>query len=151
LKTSDLGKSFIKSWESLSLNAYQDPIGLWTIGYGHVRHVNPIDIISEERANELLEEDLIPGEGCLNFHFKELNQNQFDALSSFIFNLGVNTFLKSSIFKFLEAKRLELAARYIKFYNKARNNGELIELPGLTKRRNSEFIMFTDGSYLNNE
>ena len=89
MKTSDKGIDFIKRHEALRLNAYLDAVGVWTIGYGHTGGVNGGDAISEKQAEEFLRADLATAERALNSTRLQLNQNQFDALVSFIFNVGV--------------------------------------------------------------
>ena len=89
MKTSDKGIDFIKRHEALRLNAYLDAAGVWTIGYGHTGGVNSGDVISEKQAEEFLRADLSTAERALNRTRLQLNQNQFDALVSFIFNVGV--------------------------------------------------------------
>ena len=89
MKTSDKGIDFIKRHEALRLNAYLDAAGVWTIGYGHTGGVNSGDVISEKQAEEFLRADLATAERALNRTRLQLNQNQFDALVSFIFNVGV--------------------------------------------------------------
>ena len=88
MKTSDKGIDFIKRHEALRLNAYLDAAGVWTIGYGHTGGVSSGDVISEEQAEEFLRADLSTAERALNSTRLQLNQNQFDALVSFIFNVG---------------------------------------------------------------
>ena len=89
MKTSDKGIDFIKRHEALRLNAYLDAAGVWTIGYGHTSGVNSGDVISEKQAEEFLRADLTIAERALDRTRLQLNQNQFDALVSFIFNVGV--------------------------------------------------------------
>jgi lysozyme len=89
MKTSNKGIDFIKRHEALRLNAYLDAAGVWTIGYGHTGGVNSGDVISEKQAEEFLRADLTTAERALNRTRLQLNQNQFDALISFIFNVGV--------------------------------------------------------------
>ncbi|MBV6694018.1 lysozyme [Serratia quinivorans] len=86
---SDKGIEFIKKEEGLRLAAYLDSVGIWTIGYGHTGGVIPGSSISREQAEYLLREDIRGFERIINNEVKvPLNQNQFDALVSFIFNVG---------------------------------------------------------------
>ncbi|WP_261132438.1 lysozyme [Serratia quinivorans] len=86
---SDKGIEFIKKEEGLRLAAYLDSVGIWTIGYGHTGGVIPGSSISREQAEYLLREDIRGFEKIINNEVKvPLNQNQFDALVSFIFNVG---------------------------------------------------------------
>jgi lysozyme len=89
MEISDKGIEFIKKEEGLRLAAYLDSVGIWTIGYGHTGGVIPGSSISREHAEYLLREDIRGFEKIINHEVKvPLNQNQFDALVSFIFNVG---------------------------------------------------------------
>ncbi len=147
MKTSDLGKEFIKKFEALVLLSYKDIAGIWTIGYGHTRGVKEGQRITEEEANEFLEEDLIPGEEAINSMKIDFHQREFDALSSFIFNIGPSKFKKSTMYRYLYSKEFFLASQEFPKWNKARINGELKPVVGLTKRRNKEKELFLKGIY----
>lgn len=89
LGVSAQGLDFIKGEEGLRLGAYQDCVGIWTIGYGHTHKVLPSDRITREEAEQLLRTDLIQFERVLNQVLEvPVNQNQFNALASLIFNIG---------------------------------------------------------------
>lgn len=110
-KISENGINLIKSFEGLRLSAYKCPAGVWTIGYGHTGNVKPFDVVTEKQAEDILKNDLIKFEKVINdFVSVELNQNQFDALVSFVFNVGANAFKKSTMLKFLNANHFPLAA-----------------------------------------
>lgn len=147
MKTSNQGKTLIKKYEGFKSSAYKCPAGIWTIGYGTTRikgdPVNPGLTISKEEAESLLEDDLIPFEKCLNDSVEvPISQNQFDALISFIYNLGCGTFKKSSLLvKLNQGKYLEAANLFLQ-YDKAKVSGVLKSLKGLTERRNSERNLF---------
>ena len=89
MKTSNKGIDLIKKHEGFRAKAYKCPADKWTIGYGHTGGVNSGDVISEKQAEEFLRADLAIAERALNRTRLQLNQNQFDALVSFIFNVGV--------------------------------------------------------------
>ena len=89
MKTSNKGIDLIKKYEGVRLNAYLDAAGVWTIGYGHTLNVKSTDVIDKAQAEEFLRADLAIAERALNKTRLQLNQNQFDALVSFIFNVGV--------------------------------------------------------------
>lgn len=96
MKTSKKGIDFIKKFEGFRSYAYVCPAGVLTIGFGHTKNVRLGDFCSEMQAEQYLSEDLEMAENELN-KIQGLNQNQFDALASFIFNLGVRNFQKSTL------------------------------------------------------
>ena len=92
MKISQKGLDLIKKYEGLRLKPYKRVSGVWTIGYGHTQGINEnTKPITEERAEQLLRDDLKYFEGLVNNKKnvpQNINQNQFDALVSFAFNLG---------------------------------------------------------------
>jgi lysozyme len=140
---SDDGLDLIKRYEGLRLKAYKCPAGVWTIGYGHTRGVTSGMTITEEIAEALLREDVRPAEKLLNGLHINLRQGQFDALCSWIFNLGSGNFLASTLKKKLVAGApdKEIVAEIVK-WNKATVNGKKVELAGLTRRRAEEAAHF---------
>ena len=100
MQTSDDGIKLIQKYEGLSLRAYKCPAGIWTIGYGHTNNVRPDDVITKEQALKLLLIDLKLVECAIIRNVKKpLNQAQFDALASFIFNVGAVAFHRSTLLK----------------------------------------------------
>ena len=100
INISQRGLNKLKTEEGLRLQRYLDPIGLPTIGYGHL--IKPgEDIPTEitfEKAEELLREDTQGAQNVIREFVKTpLNQNQYDALTSFVFNIGEGAFLKSTL------------------------------------------------------
>ena len=91
MKISKQGLELIKSFEGCRLKAYQDIGGVWTIGYGHTDNVKSGDIITQKKADELLLKDLERFEKHVNTYVPiyDFNQNQYDALVSFAFNIGI--------------------------------------------------------------
>lgn len=150
MKTSQKGISLIKGHEDCSLTAYKCPAGVWTIGYGHTGTVNskPIDkntVISELMAETLLAIDLEEVEYSLNKNLIpkcELTQNEFDALISFVFNIGVFAFLQSSMFKLLVRGKKKYAAEQFDRWIYAKGK----KLAGLIKRRAEEKSLFLQTS-----
>lgn len=117
MKISENGLKLIKTFEALRLSAYKCTAGIWTIGYGHIQNVKEGDEISKEKAEELLKIDVKIAENAVNELVKvKLNQNQFDALVSFVFNVGRGSlknntgFISSTMLKFLNAGHFPLAA-----------------------------------------
>lgn len=137
------GLELIKKYEGLRLNAYKDPAGILTIGYGHTKTVKPGMTINKEMAELLLKIDVIDAENAVRDLVDiELSQNQFDALVSFVFNIGRRNFERSTLLKRLnENKILEAGEEFMK-WTKARQPGGFKELPGLVKRRAEEKSLF---------
>jgi len=139
MKTSQKGIELISLHEGLRLEAYQCPAGVRTIGYGHTKGVKQGDIISKEKAVEFLKEDLVDAENAINKHFKNISQNQFDALVSFVFNVGSGNFQSSTLLKKAKVNPNDktIADEFAK-WNKAKS----VVLPGLTKRRKEEASLY---------
>ena len=132
---SNAGLALIKKYEGCQLKAYKCPAGVWTVGVGHTRGVKEGMTITQEIADKLLQEDIAPTEKALNALKINFRQGQFDALVSFIFNLGIGNFNSSTLKKKIVAgaKDEDIAAEFGK-WNKA--GGKV--LAGLTKRREEE-------------
>ena len=138
------GLSVVKYFEGLYLEAYWDSHGqVWTIGWGHTAGVKEGDVITEEQAEEFLKEDMKEGEKWVDlFVTVELNQDEYDALVSFTFNLGGGTLQDSTLLKKLNAEDREGAGdEFLKF---VWAGGEV--LPGLVKRRTAERELFLYGT-----
>ncbi|MEG4044479.1 lysozyme [Microcoleus sp. Pol17_C1] len=133
------GLDLIKSFEGLYLDAYLDPVDIWTIGYGHIQGVYEGMTITEVQAEELLRKDLAEFEGYVSKAVQvSINDNQFSALVSFTFNLGAGSLFESTLLKLLNQGDFHGAADQFPRWNKA--GGQ--ELPGLTRRRNAERALF---------
>lgn len=146
MRVSERGKELIRKYEGLKLTAYKCPAGILTIGYGHTKTVRPEMSINREMAELLLDEDLKDVERIIKANVKvELNQNQFDSLASFVFNVGAGNFLKSSLLKKINEGKFEEAGNEFLKWTKARTNGGMKELPGLKKRREEEKKIFIGG------
>jgi len=139
MKVSNNGINLIKRFESLKLEAYRDSVNIPTIGYGHTHGVKMGDIITGEQADAFLREDLQVAELTINTNVKvKLTQNQFDALASFVFNLGSGNFVKSTLLKKLNLGDYAGAADE---FGKWVNAGGK-KLNGLVKRRAAEREVF---------
>jgi GH24 family phage-related lysozyme (muramidase) len=133
------GLKLIKTFEGLELNAYQDAVGVWTIGYGHTKTAKKGMTISEAQAEELLKADLNLFEVAVADAIKvTLEDNQFSALVSFAFNLGPRNLSRSTLLKLLNSGDIQGAADEFPRWNKA--GGQV--LLGLTRRRNAERALF---------
>ncbi|MCU0534529.1 MAG: glycoside hydrolase family protein [Hydrococcus sp. Prado102] len=138
----------IKKWEGFRANAYLDPVGIPTIGYGTICYPNGQkiqigDVISESEAEDLLKLKCDEfAEVVNNVVTVTLNQNQFDALISFCYNVGARAFQESTLLKKLNAGDFKGAAEQFLRWNKATKNGVKIVLEGLTNRRKDEKALF---------
>lgn len=136
MKTSKNGFDLIKAFEGLRLLAYRCPAGVPTIGYGHTKGVTLGMTCTKEQAEAWLIEDVALCEKAVSAQSKYCwNQNEFDALVSFAFNLGVGNINKLTAGG---TRSREIIASKILAYNKA--NG--IVLSGLTRRREKERLLF---------
>lgn len=107
MKISNNGISLIKGVEGLRLKAYKavPTEKYYTIGYGHYsKDITPITTITQEKAEELLKDDLIYFENKINSLNIPFTQNQFDALISFTFNVGWGNLTTSTLLKKIKAK-----------------------------------------------
>ncbi|EJN2053376.1 lysozyme [Salmonella enterica] len=139
MKTSDNGRAFIRAREGVKLAAYQDGGGVWTIGYGHTRGVKQGQVINHEQADEFLDNDLRQVESCISERVTvALNQNQFDALVSFVFNVGRQAFSDSTLLKKLNEDNYRAAAD--QFTRWVYDNDKFVQ--GLYNRRVAERDLF---------
>lgn len=139
MKTSDNGIGFIRAHEGCKLTAYQDGGGVWTIGVGHTKGVKKGQTITQVQADKFLADDLAPVESCINGKVTAaLNQNQFDALASFVFNVGESAFKGSTLLKKLNAGDYPGAAN--EFPKWCHDNGKTVQ--GLLNRRIDEQALF---------
>lgn len=100
MKTSSSGVAFIKRHEGLRLTAYQCSAGAWTIGYGHTGGVKQGDTVTLAQAKAMLADDLAKYEAAVNAAaIPGLKQQQFDALVSLCYNIGVAAFNRSSVLR----------------------------------------------------
>lgn len=135
MRTSQRGIEFIKQFEGCRLTAYKCAAGVWTIGYGHTAGVQAGQTITQVQAESFLKDDLLKFEKMVekydgNYHW---NQNEFDALVSFAFNIGSIDQLTAN-----GTRNRRTIAEKILLYNKA--GGKV--LPGLAGRRKAEQELF---------
>ncbi len=129
------GEKLIEQFEALRTHAYQDTRGIWTIGYGHTGDVYPGMVITPEVADIFLEQDLQTAEQGINDHVTvPLTQNQFDALTSFVFNVGAHAFANSTLLAKLNSADYTGAADQMLRWFHSSPAGEA----GLLRRRNLE-------------
>ncbi|MGX1904016.1 lysozyme [Enterobacter asburiae] len=144
MQTSEKGIALIKEFEGCKLTAYQDSVGVWTIGYGWTQPVDGKPIragmtIKQETAERLLKTGLVSYESDVSRLVKVgLSQGQFDALVSFTYNLGARSLSTSTLLLKLNAGDYAGAADEFLRWNKA--GGKVLN--GLTRRREAERALF---------
>jgi len=144
MKISAAGIELLKQFEGCRLTAYQDSVGVWTIGFGTTAGVKEGQTISQVKAEEYLRFDLAIFEKAVTESLKvPVNQNQFDALVSFTYNVGVSAFRSSTLLNLINEKtdKKVVAAEFSKWV-KAGNQ----TLPGLVSRRKAESELFLKGT-----
>lgn len=142
MQISNKGLDLIKFYEGLELEAYKCAAGVLTIGYGWTHDVKEGDTITEERAEELLREGIVQYENAVNDLVNvPLEQHQFDALVSWVYNLGKANLAASTLLKKVNAQEFDEVPEQIKRWNKA--GGKVLE--GLIKRRESEAHLWSTG------
>lgn len=139
MKISQKGIDLIKKFEGCKLQAYLCPAGVWTIGWGNTSHAKAGMSITQQQAETFLKDDIKPIETLLNGMGINYTQNQFDALVSWIFNLGQGNFKSSTMYKYIVARKtdLEITDQMVKWVNAGGK-----PLLGLKKRRAEEANMF---------
>lgn len=145
LELSRSGLDLIKKFEGFRASRYEDIAGKATIGYGHL--IKPGETfpmtITQDRAEKILAMDSQEAQaGVRRGVAVPLTQNQFDALTSFVFNFGETNFRGSTLLKKLNAGDYLGAADEFLRWNKARVDGVLREVAGLTNRRIAERHLF---------
>ena len=139
MNISQEGLSLIKKFEGCELKSYKCAAGVWTIGYGAIKGVTENMQITKEEADKLLLHEMDEYEGYINNMVTvDLNQNQFDSLVSWVFNLGPSNLKSSTMLKVINNNELDEVPSQIKRWNKA--NGKVLE--GLIRRREAEALLF---------
>jgi len=145
-RISEKGLNHIILYEGLKCDAYLCPAGKWTIGIGHTGEVDGVEIHKEMtinviKAKELLRNDLAITESYLNNldALCEINQSQFDALVSFVFNVGIGNFLDSTMYRKIKNKNdvNDIANEFPRWIFAGGK-----KLNGLIKRREDEKNMY---------
>jgi lysozyme len=139
VRTGSQGIALIKKFEGCELKAYQCSANVWTIGYGHTRGVKEGDEISADKAEYILLEDLIEFEQYVdNLVTVSLNQDQFDAVVAWTFNLGPTNLKESTLLLRLNDGQYDDVPAQMARWN--RSGGEVLE--GLKRRRKAEGLLF---------
>jgi GH24 family phage-related lysozyme (muramidase) len=150
---SDTGVEFVKGWEGFVPNLYNDPVGHCMVGYGTLLHKGNCDGrdseqpyrdgISQEEATRLLARELGEKQKAVSGAVKvALNQNQYDALVSFAYNVGAGAFGSSTLLKLLNQGKYDAVPGELNKWTKARKDGQLVDLPSLVNRRAAEAALF---------
>lgn len=133
-------RDLCKRFEGLRLHAYRCPAGVWTIGYGHTRDVKPGQTITEEQADALLDQDLgICSRQVRQMVNVRITQNQVEALTDFVFNLGPGNFKGSILLRKINRDPDDPTIRD-EFAKWVKSNFEV--LPGLVARRAAEAELY---------
>jgi len=149
-KAEELIKKFEADDINKYLDAYIDPVGIPTIGYGSIynydakRKVKLGDSITVEKAIEWLRKETKTIAPQIKALVKvPINQNQLDSLTSFVYNVGIGAFKSSTLLRLLNsgAPKSEVAAQFDR-WNKGTVNGQKVVLPGLVRRRSEEKALF---------
>ena len=139
MQISEEGKNLIKKFEGCELEAYKCAAGVWTIGYGHIKTAVEGMKIDQATANELFDEEMGEYETYVNTAVTvPLSQNQFDALVSWVFNLGNGNLNASTMLKVINSGDHAGVPAQIKRWNKA--GGKVLD--GLVRRREAEALLY---------
>lgn len=144
MSVSNKGVDLICEFEGKRLVAYDDGVGIWTIGFGTIKYPNGVrvkkgDTCTLEQAKEYMRHDLIEFEHTVNSSVKvPLNQNQFDALVSLAYNIGSNAFKSSTLVKKLNTGDYQGAADQFNVWINAGGK----RMQGLVNRRDREKLLF---------
>lgn len=137
------GLALVKSFEGCKLTPYKCPAGIWTVGYGSTGpHVKPGKAITQAEADRLLVDDLARFEKGVASGAAKATDNQFSAMVSLAFNIGLGNFLRSSVLRNHNDGDHAGAASAFNLWNKARVKGVLTALAGLTRRRKAEAALY---------
>lgn len=139
MRTSEQGRALIKEFEGYRSEAYKCTSGVWTIGWGHTAGVAEGDRCTEAEAEAWLTADLRTAEAAVNAEGLDISQNQFDALVSFVFNLGAENFRQSTLLKKIKADPDD-ATIADEFGRWTYSAG--VSLQGLAKRRSAEAALY---------
>lgn len=146
------GLKLIQEYESFRAEAYLDIKGVPTIGYGTTYYPDgtPVqlgDICTRSQAEVWFANDSKAIDAFLdrNVTQKKLTQNQFDALASFIYNVGRSAFIASTMYKLIKLGKMAEAAEQFLVWNKITKNGKKEYSEGLMERRKKERALFVKG------
>lgn len=134
------GLALIKEFEGLRLEAYLCPAGVWTIGWGHTKGVKKGDRIDISTAEKYLREDIEEAEKGIEKLVKvKLNDNQFSALVSFVFNFGETKFRSSTLLRVINTDPYSPNVA-VQFRRWVYADGKISQ--GLIRRREAEVKLY---------
>jgi lysozyme len=150
METSLKGIKFIENEEWCVLHSYEDDAGVWTIGWGSTmyktgKRVGPNEHVTQQEADDLLKWEISNKEKVVAAHTAgiKLNQNQFDALSSFTYNCGVGALAGSTLLRTVKRNPFDPYIRdCFAMWNKITVHGKKLVSPGLTARRRREADLY---------
>lgn len=135
------GLHLTEQFEGCRLKAYQDSVGVWTIGYGHTFNGSPSATCTQEQAEGWLSEDVMTASNAVNrLVHVPINQNEFDALVDFTFNLGAGRLATSTMLDLLNAGDHIAAAAQFEKWDMAGGK----HVAGLLRRRQTEKSLFME-------
>ena len=139
MQISKTGIELLKHFEGCELKAYQDSVGVWTIGYGHTKGIYEGLEITQSEAEKMLQDELPEYEGYVTDKVVPmLQQHEYDDLVCWVYNLGPTNLSSSTMLKKLNAGEFKEVPFQMKRWDKA--GGQ--PLLGLTRRRNAEALLF---------
>ena len=139
MQLSKTGIELLKHFEGCELKAYQDSVGVWTIGYGHTKGIYEGLEITQSEAEKMLQDELPEYEGYITDKVVPmLQQHEYDALVCWVYNLGPTNLSSSTLLKRLNAGEF----KDVPFQMKRRDKAGGQPLLGLTRRRNAEALLF---------
>lgn len=143
LSISSLGLNLIKNYETFHAQAQHTPPFGYIIGYNHSTNIENQQILSKSEATDILKQDIVAIEQIICTHVKTcLNQYQFDALCSLIFNIGETAFLNSDLLQALNTDKMFDAAHEFDHWCKAVIDGDIHIIDTLVRRRALEKYLF---------
>ena len=132
------GFDFIAAHEGCKLHAYQDQAGIWTIGFGCTYHVRPGEVWTYQQALAALSWAISKVDSDVNRLVKSATQDQYDAMISLTYNIGVGAFHRSSVLRAHLAGQFDAAADAFLLWDKVRIDDHLTFDQGLLNRRRAE-------------
>jgi len=149
MKINQAGLTLIKNFEGFRSNAYRDAVGIWTIGYGHTSMAGSPRVFKGQKISRQQGEDILArdverfSQGIRPLIKVGLNENQFSALVSFAYNVGVGGFRRSSVLQRVNAGRFDAVPHRLSLWVKAGGR----TLRGLVRRRAAEGELFLAGDH----